>query len=129
MKIAISTSGVVLDAPYDPRFGRAAHFCIIDDESEGWDTIPNPAINASGGAGVQAAQLIAQKGVNVVISGAFGPNAFDALEAAGIQMYLAPSGGNLTVSDLLKAYQDNQLDQAQAASHGGYHSGRRRGGF
>jgi predicted Fe-Mo cluster-binding NifX family protein len=129
MKIAISTSGAGLDAPYNPRFGRAAQFCIIDDESDGLEIIQNPAINAAGGAGVQAAQLIAQTGVDVVISGAFGPNAFDTLEAAGIQMYLAPAGGNQTVSDLLNAYRNNQLDRAQAASHGGYHSGRRRGGF
>jgi predicted Fe-Mo cluster-binding NifX family protein len=125
MKIAISTSGASIDAPYDPRFGRAAHFCIIDEESEDWEATPNPAISASGGAGVQAAQFIAGKEVKIVISGAFGPNAFDTLDAAGIKMYLAPAGENLTVSDLLKAYRDRQLNQAQAPSHGGHHGGRR----
>ena len=49
MKIAISTSGAGLDAPYNPRFGRAAQFCIIDDESDSLEIIPNPAINAAGG--------------------------------------------------------------------------------
>jgi predicted Fe-Mo cluster-binding NifX family protein len=128
MKIAISTSGTGLDVPFDPRFGRALYFCVIDDQ-DGWEAVPNPAINAAGGAGVQAAQLIAQQGVDVVISGAFGPNAFDALDAAGIQMYLAPAGENLTVAELLKVYQENKLQKAREASHGGYHSGRRRGGF
>ncbi len=127
MKIAISTSGASIDAPYDPRFGRAAQFCIIDEKSEDWEAIPNPAINASGGAGVQAAQFIAGKGANIVISGAFGPNAFDTLDAAGIKMYRAPVGENLTVSDLLKAFKEQQLEQAQAPSHGGHHGGRRGG--
>lgn len=126
MKIAIPTSGTSLDAPYDPRFGRATWFCLFDEGNGGWETVPNPAINASGGAGVQAARLIAQEGVSVVISGAFGPNAFDALDVAGIKMYLAPSGGDMTVSDLIEAYQNHRLSLAQSPSQGGHHGGRQR---
>ena len=56
-------------------------------------------MQAAGGAGVQASQFVAAQGVQVVISGAYGPNAFDTLEAAGIAAYLAPSGGSYTVAD------------------------------
>jgi predicted Fe-Mo cluster-binding NifX family protein len=126
MKIAISTSGTSIDAPYDPRFGRATRFCLYDEGNGDWETIPNPAVEASGGAGVQAARLIAQEGVSVVISGAFGPNAFDTLDTAGIKMYLAPPGENRTVSDLIKAYHDHQLEQAATPSRGGQRGGRRR---
>lgn len=128
MKIAVSTSGADIDAPYDPRFGRAAQFCIVDTESGEWKIFPNPAVQAAGGAGVQAAQFVAAQGAEVVISGAYGPNAFDTLEAAGIAAYLAPGGGSYTVSDLVQRYKDNVLEQAVTASHQGHHSGRR-GGF
>ena len=127
MKIAVSTSGADIDAPYDPRFGRAAQFCVVDSETGEWQVYLNPAIHASGGAGVQAAQFVAEKGVKAVISGAYGPNAFDTLEAAEIAAYLVPPGGNFSVQALIQQYKDGALEQARAASHQGHHSGRRGG--
>lgn len=127
MKIAISTSGADIEAPYDPRFGRAAQFCIIESETGEWYVFPNLAIHASGGAGVQAAQFVAEKGAEVVISGAYGPNAYDTLEAAQIAAYLAPGGGSFSVAELVQSFKDGQLEQASVASHKGYHSGRRGG--
>ena len=127
MKIAISTSGADIDAPYDPRFGRAAQFCIIDSETGEWQLYPNSAIHASGGAGVQAAQFVSGNGAEVVISGAYGPNAFDTLDAAQIVAYLAPGGGSFTVAELFQLYKDGKLEQAKTASHKGHHSGRRGG--
>ena len=86
---------------------------------------PNPALGATGGAGVQAAQFITEHGASVVVSGAFGPNAFDALAAVGIEMYLAPGGADFSVSELVKRYKDHQLQKASGPSHGGHHGGRR----
>ncbi len=126
MRIAISTTGADLEAAYDPRFGRAAQFCLVDSETGAWQVVSNPAMQAAGGAGVQASQFVAAQGVQVVISGAYGPNAFDTLEAAGISAYLAPSG-NHKVADLVKLFREQKLEQARAASHQGHHS-RRRGG-
>jgi predicted Fe-Mo cluster-binding NifX family protein len=123
MKIAISTSGKNLDSAYDPRFGRAAYFCIIDPETSVFEALSNPAIDATGGAGVQASQFIARNGAIAVISGAFGPNAYDALTASEIKMYLAPSG-DFTVLDILERFKAGQLEQATTPSHQGYHSGR-----
>jgi predicted Fe-Mo cluster-binding NifX family protein len=90
-----------------------------------WDINPKPALDASGGAGVQASRLITQEGVGVVISGAFGPNAFNALDAASIKLYLAPPGENRTVSELIESYQNHWLSLAPTLSHGGRHGGRR----
>ena len=129
MKIAISTSAGNLDAPFDPRFGRAAHFVVVDAETEEWRAYPNPAINASGGAGVQAAQFIAGHGAQVAISGDFGPNAYNALAAGGIQMFLAPAGDLLTARELLTRYRKGELKQVTAPTGPGHHaSGTVRGG-
>ena len=123
MKIAITTTGKTLDAAFDPRFGRATYFCIIETDSETTTSPPNPALNVSGGAGVQAAQFIADQGVDAVISGSFGPNAFKTLQAAKIAAYLAPAEDGLRAADLLERYKAGQLKQATAPSHGGHHGG------
>jgi predicted Fe-Mo cluster-binding NifX family protein len=124
MKIAISISGNTLDSPFDARFGRAAAFCIVDAESGEWQAFDNPALSASGGAGVQAAQFVARQGAQAVISGAFGPNAFDTLAAAEIEVYLAPSNQANTATEILAMFKAGQLSKAEAATHEGHHGGR-----
>ena len=125
MKLAISTSGSTSDAPFDARFGRAAAFCIVDTETGEWQAFENPALSASGGAGVQAAQFVAGKGAQAVISGAFGPNAFETLAASEIEMYLAPGAEAKTAAGILEMFQAGQLTKAEAATHEGHHGGRR----
>ncbi len=121
MKIAISISGNKLEAPFDPRFGRATAFCIVDSETNLWTCHENPALSASGGAGVQASQFIGKLGAQVVISGAYGPNAFDTLSPAGIEMYLAPSGETLTAAEVLALFKAGKLSKADTATHAGHH--------
>ena len=128
MKIAITTTTGNLDSPFDPRFGRAANFVIVDTDTDEWEAYPNPAVNASGGAGVQAAHVIAGHSVKAVISGDFGPKAYSALAAGGVQMFLAPADEALTARELLARYQMSQLEQVSAPTGPGYHTPRGRGG-
>lgn len=127
MKIAITTTVGNLDSQFDSRFGRAANFVIVDAETEDWEAYPNPALNASGGAGIQAAQFIAGHGVKAVISGDFGPKAYSALVAGGVQMFLAPADEALTACELLVRYKMSQLEQVSAPTSPGYHTPRGRG--
>lgn len=121
MKLIISISGNKLESPFDPRFGRAAAFCLVDSETGEWTAHENPALSASGGAGVQAAQFVAKLGAQAVISGAYGPNAFDTLSPAGIEMYLAPSSESLTAEDVLALFKACKLSKAAGATHAGHH--------
>jgi predicted Fe-Mo cluster-binding NifX family protein len=107
MKIAITATQNNLSAPMDGRFGRCAHFILLDTSTGHWQAYPNPAVNAGGGAGTQAAQFLANQSVKVVISGEFGPKASATLQAAGIHMVTASAG---KVSDNLEAYQSGLLD-------------------
>jgi predicted Fe-Mo cluster-binding NifX family protein len=125
MKLAISISGNKLDAPFDARFGRAAAFCIVEVESGEWQVFDNPALSASGGAGVQASQFVARQSVQAVVSGAFGPNAFDTLAAAEIDMYLAPGNEAHSAAEILDMFKAGQLTKAETATHTGHHGGRR----
>ena len=124
MKLVISITGNNLESPFDPRFGRAAAFCLVDRETGEWSSHENPALSASGGAGVQAAQFIAKLGAKAVVSGAYGPNAFDTLSPAGIEMYLAPTGETLTAADVLALFKAGKLSKAEAATHAGHHEGK-----
>lgn len=121
MKLAISISGNTLDSPFDPRFGRAAAFCLVDSETGAWTVHENPALSASGGAGVQASQFIAKLGAQAVVSWAYGPNAFDTLSPAGIAMYLAPTGQTLTAAAVLELFRAGKLEKTAAATHAGHH--------
>jgi predicted Fe-Mo cluster-binding NifX family protein len=125
MKIAVSISGKTLDSPFDSRFGRAALFCIVETETDQWNIFENPAISASGGAGVQAAQFVAEKGVQAVISGAFGPNAYDTLAATEIKMFLAPMNEVYTGQKIVDLFKAGELAQTNEATHGGHHGGAR----
>ena len=82
MKIIITASSDQIDQPFNPRFGRAEYFILIDSETQKWESLSNPAMGAHGSAGPQAVQFIATHQPDVVISGRYGPNAFSALETA-----------------------------------------------
>ncbi len=119
MKIIITASSSSVDAEFDPRFGRCAYFLAMDTETMQWDAFSNPGINASGGAGTQAAQFVARQKVAAVISGDFGPNASSALNAAGILMYLNKADGN--IQDIVKRFNAGELQQVSAPTASGTH--------
>lgn len=90
-KIALTVAAPDLDAELDPRFGRAAFLLLVDSETLAWEGLANPAREARGGAGVQTAQFLAEREAGTVLSGDFGPKAQQALQTAGIAMYVYES--------------------------------------
>jgi predicted Fe-Mo cluster-binding NifX family protein len=113
MKVAISATGKDLDCQIDPRFGRCQYFVFVDPETMEFEAFENEGLVASGGAGVKAAQLVAQKGANALITGNLGPNAASALSASGIRVFLV-SGG--TVKHVVGGYKLGNLREASGAT-------------
>jgi predicted Fe-Mo cluster-binding NifX family protein len=111
MKIAVSSSGTDQSAQVDPRFGRCAYFLVIDTESGKTEAVANAAQSAGGGAGIQAAQTVADHGAETVLTGNVGPNAHRALQAAKISVITGVSG---TVSDALKAFHDGKYKATES---------------
>jgi predicted Fe-Mo cluster-binding NifX family protein len=108
MKAIITAQAGNLDASVDPRFGRAKHFILYDTDTGDFTAHSNEQnINAAQGAGIQAAQSVAQLGPDVVITGNVGPKAFEALRAAGISVCVGASG---TVQEALAVYQAGKLE-------------------
>jgi predicted Fe-Mo cluster-binding NifX family protein len=120
MKILLTATSPSIDSNIDPRFGRGAYLIVVDTDTLEWQSHPNPGVNASGGAGTQAAQLAANQQVNAVISGDFGPNAYNALQAAGIAMYLY--GTSTTVKEAIEYFKTGMLESVGAPTGPGHHA-------
>lgn len=122
MKIIVTATAPEIDAAVDPRFGRGAFFIVVDSDTMEWQAHENQSVNASGGAGSQAAQFVAQQGAEAVISGDFGPNAYLALAAVEIKMYLL--GASKTVREAVANLAAGALTQVHAPTGAGHHGGR-----
>jgi predicted Fe-Mo cluster-binding NifX family protein len=108
VKICVTSSGNTLDALVDPRFGRAAYLTIVDSESMAFEAVPNAAAGAMGGAGIQAAQTLAKRGVSVLITGNVGPNAFQALKSSGVKIVVGASG---TIREVIEKFKRGELKE------------------
>lgn len=113
MKLAISADGNSLESKVDPRFGRCRYFIIYDNGPNTFEVLDNGGQSASGGAGVQAAQTITQSGAKIVLTGNVGPNAFQALEAAGLSVFTGASG---TIKEAVEKYLAGELDLTKKPS-------------
>ena len=123
MKICVTAAAGDLNAQVDPRFGRCQYFVIVDSDTMAFEAMANDAMNAPGGAGVQAAQAMVNKGVNVVISGNMGPNAFKVLSTAGVKVATGAYG---TVKEAVEMYKSGKLSEtgtSTVAAHAGMGAG------
>jgi predicted Fe-Mo cluster-binding NifX family protein len=118
MKVAVTSKGKDLDAPVDPRFGRAAFILIVDTEDDSIEVVDNSDnVNAFKGAGIQAAVTIGDKGADVLLTGFCGPNAFKTLTAAGVKVANDVSG---SVRDALTLFKEDKVAYAQSANVEGH---------
>ncbi|MCE5259142.1 MAG: NifB/NifX family molybdenum-iron cluster-binding protein [Chloroflexi bacterium] len=113
MHVMISSNGASLDASVSPVFGRCPYYILVDTDTMAVQMFANPAQEVSGGAGIQSAQFIVEKGAQALITGNVGPNAMEVLSAASICVYRVASG---TVAAALEALIQGQLQPLNAAT-------------
>lgn len=106
MKIAVSANGPTLDANIDSRFGRCQYFVIADTDTMEFEALENSGALAGGGAGIATAQTLVNKGLEVVLTGNCGPNAYQVLSAAGIKVVTGISG---KVREAIEDYKSGKL--------------------
>jgi predicted Fe-Mo cluster-binding NifX family protein len=107
MKLAISSEGSSHESPVDPRFGRAKWFMIFDTDSRAFEAVDNEsAAGAMQGAGIKAAESLADHGIGTVITGHCGPKAFQALRQAGIEVVVNAEG---SVAEAVNRYLAGEL--------------------
>jgi len=112
MKIAVSSmEDRGIDSQASPIFGRCPYFVIVEIEGKeikNVKTIKNSAAMQMGGAGITAAQLVANEGAEVVITGAAGPRAFQVFQQVGVKVLQGIQG---TVKQNIDAYLDGKLHE------------------
>ncbi len=113
MKVAVSSSGKELDSPIDLRFGRCAYFLIVETDDMSFEAFDNESAALGGGAGIQAVQFVISKGATAVITGNCGPNAVQALSAAGVKVFLGVTG---TIKNAVEKYKRGNLTPAGKAN-------------
>jgi predicted Fe-Mo cluster-binding NifX family protein len=89
----------------------------VDTDTGQFEALDNPAAGAGGGAGIQAAQFVIGRGVQALLTGNVGPNAYRVFNAAGIAIFLVSQG---TVAEAVEAYKAGRLPSASGATVPGH---------
>ena len=113
MKICVTAQGGNLNSELDPRFGRCRYFLFVDKDTLAFEAVENPNIDTTGGAGIQSGQFVAKKEAKVVLTGNVGPNAFETLKAAGIDIVTGLSG---RVKEAIEKYKKGGVEPTQGPS-------------
>ena len=101
----------------DARFGRCPYFVVVDSETLEFNSFENDSGSASHGAGIQAAQIVANTGAKVVITGNVGPKAFSVLSAARIKVITGVSG---VIREVVNKYNSGELKETNSPNVGGH---------
>ncbi len=124
MKIAITSLGSKLEDKVDPRFGRCRYFMLFDTDTNKFEAIENINAQGMGGVGIQSGQMMADKGIETVLTGSCGPNAFQTLQAAGIKVITGITGTVQEAIDKFKPDGFKSVTQANVSAHSGIKQGK-----
>ena len=100
MKIMISATGKDLESSIDATFGRCHFFLIVDTKTKEVKAIANKVRDRSSGAGITATNIVANEGIDAVITTDIGPPSFEILERDGIKIYQAKGKINDAIQQL-----------------------------
>ena len=106
MKIAIPVDERSLDSDVSTSFGRAPYFLFYNSVNEETYYLDNAAVASQGGAGIRAAQVIADHGVKSLIMRRCGENVEEALRKVEVFVYRAIPD---TARRNIEAHLQNQL--------------------
>lgn len=117
MKIAIPVDENNIDTNVCISFGRAPYFMIYDNESKESEFIINTAADSQGGAGIKAAQIIADTKSEILLTPRCGMNAVEVLEGSKIKLYKTIS---LKAFENIKEFTEGKLSLLEDI-HAGFH--------
>ena len=120
MKVAISAISEKLDQEVTPVFGRCPGYIIAEIKEgkiENTRFLQNPGISTGMGAGIAAAQEVANQKVDAVITGNIGPNAFRVLNQTGIKVY---NVSGITIENALQKLAQGNLEEVKGSTAPGH---------
>jgi predicted Fe-Mo cluster-binding NifX family protein len=119
MRIVVSSAGPDMESQVDVRFGRCPYFMVVDVEGKkikGHRAVENTSAQQMGGAGMTAAQAVAELKADAVITVNMGPRAFIVFKQLGIDMYL----GTGTVRKVVEDFIAGKLRKVEGATGPGH---------
>ncbi|WP_427340573.1 NifB/NifX family molybdenum-iron cluster-binding protein [Caloranaerobacter sp. DY30410] len=118
MKVCFSSAGKNLDSQLDPRFGRCKYFIIVNIETDEFKVVENEGFVSEHGAGVSAANLVVDEGVDIVITRNIGPNSMKILTSAKISVYEGQPDTIKANLELLKQDKLNEIKEPRKSHFG-----------
>lgn len=119
MKIAIPAENKSMDDNVCQSFGRAPYFLLYNTITKESEFLDNRAVVRQGGAGIRAAQVVADNRIKALITPRCGENAEKILRNAEVIVYQAISG---TVQQNIDEFVSEKLDLLNEF-HEGFHGG------
>ena len=117
MKIAIPVDTKSDDTQVCMSFGRAPYYLIYDSQTKEKVFIQNTAAQSAGGAGIRAAQLLADQKPEALLTPRCGQNAADVIQAAGIKIYKTVENSVDEYNDRFHEDKMDELDKIHAGLH------------
>lgn len=105
------------EAELNSRFGRTPFFAVVNIEEDKLEFIDNTAQNAPSGAGVEAAQIVADQKADLMFTPNVGPRAFSGLKKLNMKIYLA----NGTIKEAVEAYKNDELEEVNEPTNEAKH--------
>lgn len=98
-------------------FGRTPLFALTDTVSGALEYLDNSAAASQGGAGIKAAQMLLDHGVDAVLTPRCGENAGNVFKEGNVKLYRSQGS---SLEENITAFQDGKL-QALTDIHPGFH--------
>ena len=118
MRLAIPVDEQSMESSVCPSFGRTPYFLFYNTVTKESYFLDNSAVASQGGAGIRAAQVVADNGVNALLTPRCGENAEEVLRKSEVFIYKTIAGTAQQNIDAFIAEQLVLLDIFHAGFHG-----------
>jgi predicted Fe-Mo cluster-binding NifX family protein len=113
MKICISSTGNTIEySNIDTTIHRCAFFLIVDKEINSLKAIFNTIRENPSEIGAMVGQIVANEGIDAVITENIGPRAFEIFKRYGIKVYQAKG----KITDAIKQFEQGKLKEISKAT-------------
>ena len=112
MKVVISATGRNEESNIDEKFHRCPFFLVIDTKTNLLKTLENTKKEYPDEIGAFVGQIVANEGVDTVLTTNIGPRAFAIFEQYGIKIYRAKG----KVSAAIQQFKEGKLPEITKAT-------------
>ena len=112
MKIVISATGRDMESNIDATFHRSPFFLIVDTDTNSQKTLENTKRELPDEIGAFVGQIVADEGIDTVLTANIGPKALGIFEQYGIKIYQAQG----KISDAVQRFKEGKLPEITKAT-------------